>query len=129
MSLTREEVITYLESLTAEELGELADELVRRLGLQPFAAPPRYEFTMGAPPPDPYEEITEFSVVLKDIGKDKVAVVKAVRALWEMPLKEAKELVESAPVVVRRWLTRDEARGIVDALTAAGANAEVRNRS
>lgn len=129
MSLTREEVIAYLESLTAEELGELADELVRRFGLPPFVAPPPYEFIMGAPPPDPYEEITEFSVVLQDVGKDKVAVVKAVRALWEMPLKEAKDLVESAPVVVRRWLTRDAAKVIVDALNAAGAIAEVRNRS
>ncbi|WP_170229656.1 ribosomal protein bL12 [Polyangium fumosum] len=129
MSVTREEVIAYLESLTAEELGELADELVQRFGLLAFVEPPRYEFFMGAPPPDPHEEITEFSVVLLEIGKDKLAVVKAVRALWEMPVKEAKDLVESAPVVVRRWITRDEARVIVDTLTAAGANAEVRNGS
>ncbi|HVK69218.1 MAG TPA: 50S ribosomal protein L7/L12 [Polyangium sp.] len=129
MSVTREEVIAYLESLTAEELGELADELVQRLGLPAFVEPQPMRFTMGAPLPDPAEVFTEFSAVLLDIGKDKLAVVKAVRTLWEMPVKEAKVLVESAPVVVRRWITRDEARVIVEALTAAGANAEVRNGS
>ncbi|MDI1479543.1 50S ribosomal protein L7/L12 [Polyangium sp. y55x31] len=128
MSLTREEVIAYLESLTAEELGELADELVRRLGLPGFVRPEPMRFTMGAPLPDP-AECPEFFVVLHDVGKDKVAVVKAVRALWEIPLGEAKTLVESAPVVVRRWLSPDGARRIVDALTAAGANAEMRRES
>jgi len=68
-------------------------------------------------------------VVLLDVGKDKIAVVRAVRALWDTPLKEAKDLVESAPVVLRRWLMRDEASVNAEALASAGARVEVRKGS
>ncbi|WP_437532208.1 50S ribosomal protein L7/L12 [Sorangium sp. So ce726] len=124
MSLTREQVIAYIEGLTAEELGELTSELMQRLG-QPATEPAPPSFTMGALPPTPwYDEDT--SVVLRSFGRERIAVIKAVRELWGLGLDDARRLVESAPIVLREGLNRMEAQAAAERLTSAGAEVELR---
>ena len=129
MSITREDVVRYLERLSSEELGELADEIQRRLGLPVTAAPRPYEITMGAPLLDPSEMgQPTFEVVMRNHGADKLAVLRIVRGALgpNAPLEEAKRLVESAPVVLRENLTSSEAHELVEQLRRAGAEVEVR---
>jgi large subunit ribosomal protein L7/L12 len=129
MSITREDVIRYLEGLSSEELGELADEIQRRLGLPLTAAPRPYAVTMGAPLPDPSEMgQPAFDVVLRAHGADKLAIIRIMRGALDqnVSLEEVKRLVESAPVVVRERLSASEARELVEELRRAGAEAEVR---
>jgi large subunit ribosomal protein L7/L12 len=130
VSLTREEVIRYLEGLPAEELGALADAVLARLGLPPSAAPGPSLVTMGAAVPEPKETIgqPEFDVVLRAHGADKLAVVRiARRALGpEVGLQETKRLVESAPVVLGEHLSRGDAEELAQELRRAGAEVELR---
>jgi len=73
----------------------------------------------------PAEEQTEFTVLLKDIGANKISVIKAVRELTTLGLKESKDLVESAPTTVKEGVTKDEATAMKQKLEAAGATAEI----
>jgi large subunit ribosomal protein L7/L12 len=130
VSLTREEVIRYLEGLPAEELGALADAVLARLGM-PLSAAPRPSFvTMGVAPPDLKESIgkLDFEVVLRAHGADKLGVVRAARRALgpEVGLQETKRLVESAPVVLGEHFSRAEAEDLAQELRRAGAEVEVR---
>jgi large subunit ribosomal protein L7/L12 len=129
VSLTEEEVIRYLESLSGQELGALADEVLARLGVALPAAPePSYMATMGAVQPEVVEMgIPLFEVVLHSHGADKLAVVGVVRRALglEVSLAEAKRLVESAPTVIRDDFRRSEAMDLVEELRKAGAVAEL----
>lgn len=125
MSLTLEDVIRYLESLSSEELGKLADEVLARVGAPPIAPPvpaSRYVSTMGAVIEPPEMGIPTFDVVLRDYGPAKLAVIRAVRrVLPQLSLEAAKKLVESAPVVLCEGVPRGEAAVIMEALLEAGA--------
>jgi large subunit ribosomal protein L7/L12 len=131
VSLTHEDVIRYLESLSSEELGKLADEVLARVGAPPIAPPvrlERYDSTMGVPIEPPHMGIPSFDVVLRDHGPDKLAVIRALRKALgpDWPLATVKNLVESAPVMVREAVSRDEAHALARALTEAGAVVQVR---
>jgi large subunit ribosomal protein L7/L12 len=124
VSLTRADVIAYLERLTASELDEFMAEFQTRLHL---ASPvPRYAMVMGAAPTMgmPVEQ-TEYAVELLGFADHKLAVLKAVRELWPLGLMEAKQLVESAPVVLRANLDRREAAAIAAVLRRAGAEVRI----
>ncbi len=128
MTVTREAVVAFLDGLSTLELAELIAALQERLGVRLEEAAVRVvmgaapvQVVMGAEP-----ESTEFDVVLEDFGGDKVAVIRALRELSPIGLREAKALVESAPVKVREFLPREEAKAIAERLRAAGARVSVR---
>jgi large subunit ribosomal protein L7/L12 len=129
--MTKEEIIKAIESMSVLELAELVKDLEARFGVSaalPMAA-------MAAAPAAPAavaavqeaEEKIEFDVFLKDVGPNKIQVIKVVReAVAGLGLKEAKALVESAPVAVKEGISKPEAEALKSNLETAGAAAEVR---
>ena len=121
-----DEVMTAIKSMTMLELAELVKALEAEFGVS--AAAPVVATTAAAAPTEvaaPAEEKTEFSVILKDIGANKISVIKAVRELTTLGLKESKDLVESAPAPVKDGVNKDEAATMKQKLEAAGATVEI----
>ncbi|MBA7678810.1 hypothetical protein ES703_87088 [subsurface metagenome] len=120
-----DEVMTTIKSMTMLELAELVKALEAEFGVS--AAAPVVAATAAVPAEvaAPAEEKTEFSVILKDIGANKISVIKAVRELTTLGLKESKDLVESAPAPVKEGVNKDEAATMKQKLEAAGATAEI----
>ncbi len=131
-SLTKDEVIAAIKEMTVLELSELVKALEETFGISAavpmMAAAPGAGAgaAAGAPAAAPVEEQTEFTVILKEVGPNKISVIKAVREVTTLGLKEAKELVEAAPKTVKEGVNKAEAATIKDKLTAAGANVEVK---
>ena len=122
-----EQFISYVEKLSVLELSKLVKALEERLGVSAaapvaVAAAPAQNNGQAAAA----EEQTEFTVVLADMGASKVNVIKEVRAITGLGLKEAKELVESAPKPVKEGVSKDEAAKIKEQLEKAGAKVEVK---
>ena len=116
-----EEFISYVENMTVLELSKLVKALEERLGVS-AAAPVAVAAAPAAGAAAPAaEEKTDFDVILKSFGDNKVAVIKEVRAITGLGLKEAKDLVESAPCKVKEGIAKDEAEKIKADLEAAGA--------
>ena len=122
---TIEEVMATIKNMTVLELSELIKALEAEFGVS--AAAPVVAATTAAPTEAaaPAEEKTEFTVILKDIGANKISVIKAVRELTTLGLKESKDLVESAPKPVKEGVTKDEATAMKQKLEAVGATAEI----
>jgi large subunit ribosomal protein L7/L12 len=123
--ITREQVVDYLSNLPVIQIAELVKELEEKWGVS--AAP--VAIAGGAAPAAeaaPVEEQTEFDVVLADVGASKINVIKAVREITALGLKEAKELVESAPKAIREGVGKEEAEETKKKLEAAGAKIEVK---
>ena len=122
-----EQFISYVEKLSVLELSKLVKALEERLGVS-AAAPVAVAAApaAGAAPAAAAEEQTEFTVILADMGASKVNVIKEVRAITGLGLKEAKDLVESAPKPVKEGVSKDEAKSIKEKLEAAGAKVEVK---
>ena len=128
-TLTKDELIAAIKEMTVLELSELVKALEETFGISaavPMMAAPAAGAAAGAPAAAPVEEQTEFTVILKEIGPNKISVIKAVREVTTLGLKEAKELVEAAPKTVKEGVNKAEAATIKDKLTAAGANVEVK---
>jgi len=129
-TLTKDELIAAIKEMTVLELSELVKALEETFGISAavpmMAAAPAAGAAAGAPAAAPVEEQTEFTVILKEIGANKISVIKAVREVTTLGLKEAKELVEAAPKTVKEGVNKAEAATIKDKLTAAGANVEVK---
>ncbi len=111
-----------IKNMTVLELSELVKALEAEFGVT-AAAPVATVATEAAAPAA--EEKTEFNVLLKDIGANKINVIKAVRELTSLGLKESKDLVESAPKTVKEGISKDEAATVKQRLEAAGATAEI----
>jgi large subunit ribosomal protein L7/L12 len=126
--MTKDEMIAAIKNMTVLELAELVKALEKEFGVS--AAPVAVAAPAGAPAAGPAapaaEEQTEFSVILKEIGANKINVIKAVREVTTLGLREAKELVESAPKAVKERVTKEEARVAKEKLEAAGATVEVK---
>jgi large subunit ribosomal protein L7/L12 len=131
--MTKDEMIAAIKNMTVLELSELIKALEEEFGVS--AAPVAMAGpAVGAPGGGPAagaaaeaeEEQTEFSVVLKEIGANKINVIKAVREVTTLGLKEAKELVESAPKAVKEGVTKEEANAVKGKLENAGATVEVK---
>ena len=132
MATNKEEILDGILQLPALDVAWLVKELEEKFGVSAaapmaFAAAPAAG--AGAPaagaPTEAAEEQTEFSVVLQDIGPNKVNVIKAVREVTTLGLREAKELVEAAPKAVKESIARDEAQSIKEKLEGAGAKATI----
>ena len=115
-----------LVNLTVKEVSELADILKEEYGIEPAAAAPVAVVGGAAPAADAADEKTEFTVVLKAAGGSKLAVVKLVKELTGLGLKEAKGLVDSAPSNIKEDVTKDEAEGFKTSLEEAGAEVELK---
>ena len=112
-----------LVNLTVKEVNELATILKDEYGIEPAAAA---VVVAGGAGESAAEEQTEFTVVLKDAGASKLAVVKAVKELTGLGLKEAKDLVDGTPANVKEGVSKDEAEGLKKALEEAGAVVELK---
>lgn len=115
-----------LVSLTVKEVNELAQILKDEYGIEPAAAAPVAVVAAGGDAAEAAEEKTQFDVVLKAAGPSKLAVVKLVKELTSLGLKEAKELVDSAPKPIKEGVTKDEAESLKKQLEEAGAEVEVK---
>ncbi|NMH26688.1 50S ribosomal protein L7/L12 [Flavobacterium silvaticum] len=115
-----------LVNLTVKEVNELATILKDEYGIEPAAAAVVAGPAAGGGEVAAAEEQTEFTVVLKDAGASKLAVVKAVKELTGLGLKEAKDLVDAAPSNVKEAVSKDEAEGLKKSLEEAGAVVELK---
>jgi large subunit ribosomal protein L7/L12 len=126
-TISKEDLISSIESMSVLELSELVKALEERFGVS--AAPVAVASPMGgdgaADAAAEVEEKTEFDVVIKEIGPNKIQVIKAVRELTDLGLKEAKDLVEAAPKAVREAVTKDEAAQMEARLKETGAVIEL----
>lgn len=125
MALNKEEVINYLSNMPVIELAEMIKELEEKWGVS-AAAPVAAVAMPGAAGGAPAEEKTEFDVILASGGSNKIAVIKEVRTLTGLGLKEAKDLVEGAPKPIKEGVNKEEAEKIKEALTKAGATVELK---
>ncbi|HEY0099780.1 MAG TPA: 50S ribosomal protein L7/L12 [Pyrinomonadaceae bacterium] len=128
MMATREEVIDYLKGMTLLEASELVKELETVFGVSAAAAAVAAAPAAGGggDAAAPVEEKTEFDVILQAAGGNKINVIKVVREITALGLKEAKDLVEAAPKAVKEGVTKDEAEAIRQKLADAGATVEVK---
>ncbi len=129
MSITKEDVIKFIENMTVIELAEFVKELEEKFGVSaaaPVAVAAVSAGPAGTAPAAQEEEKTEFDLVLTDAGADKIKVIKVVRELTNLGLKEAKDLVEGAPKVVKSGISKDEAMAGKKKLEEVGAKAEVK---
>ncbi|WP_294823055.1 50S ribosomal protein L7/L12 [uncultured Flavobacterium sp.] len=115
-----------LVNLTVKEVNELATILKDEYGIEPAAAAVAFAGPAQGGDAPAAEEQTEFTVVLKDAGASKLAVVKAVKELTGLGLKEAKDLVDGAPANVKEGISKDEAEGLKKSLEEAGAVVELK---
>lgn len=115
-----------LVNLTVKEVNELATILKDEYGIEPAAAAIAVAGPAAGGDAAAAEEQTEFTVVLKEAGSSKLAVVKAVKELTGLGLKEAKDVVDSAPANVKEGVSKDEAEGLKKALEEAGAVVELK---
>ena len=122
MAVTREEIVEALKEMPALELSELVKELEEGFGVS-AAAPVMVAGAAGAPAGDAgaADEKSEFDVILEGFGDNKIAVIKAVRDITGLGLKEAKELVEGAPSPVQEGVAKDKAEEMKSQLEEAGA--------
>jgi large subunit ribosomal protein L7/L12 len=128
MAATKEEILEAIASMTVLEVSELVKAMEEKFGVS-AAAPVAVAVAGAAPgaaPAEAAEEQTEFNVILKAYDDTKkIAVIKEVRAVTGLGLKEAKDLVEGAPKPLKENVTKDEAAKIKDAVTAAGGTVEI----
>ncbi|MCL1932460.1 MAG: 50S ribosomal protein L7/L12 [Candidatus Azobacteroides sp.] len=115
-----------LVNLTVKEVNELAGILKSEYGIEPAAAAVAVAAGPAAAPAEEKEEKTSFDVVLKGAGANKLAIVKAVKELTGLGLKEAKELVDSAPSPIKEGISKDEAEALKKSLEDAGAEVELK---
>ena len=123
--MNKEELISAIESMTVLELADLVKALEEKFGVS-AAAPVAVAAGPAAGAAAAAEEKTEFDVVLTDVGAEKIKVIKVVRELTGLGLKEAKELVDGAPKNLKEGVSKDEAEKIAAELKEAGAEVEVK---
>jgi large subunit ribosomal protein L7/L12 len=127
--VTQQQVVDYIKGISVLELSQLVKALESELGVSAAAAMPMAMPGMmagGGGAAAAVEEKTEFTVTLTDIGSNKINVIKAVREVTSLGLKEAKDLVESAPKPIKEGVTKDEAAAIKKKFEEAGAKVEVK---
>ncbi len=125
MSVTKEQVVDFIANMTVLELSEFIKELEEKFGVS-AAAPAAAMMAMPAAPVAEVEEKTEFDVILKAAGANKIGVIKVVRALTGLGLKEAKDKVDGAPSTLLEAIAKDKAEDAKKQLLEAGAEVEVK---
>ena len=125
--VTQQQVVEYIKGISVLELSQLVKTLESELGVSAAAAMPMMAMAgAGGGAAAPAEEKTEFTVVLANAGANKINVIKEIRAITGLGLKEAKDLVEGAPKTVKEGVNKDDAKKIKDQLTAAGAKVDIK---
>ncbi|HNU74581.1 MAG: 50S ribosomal protein L7 [Deltaproteobacteria bacterium ADurb.BinA179] len=127
--ITREDVVKYIENMTVLELADFVKELENKFGVSaaaPVAAVAAAPAGGAAPAAEAAEEKTEFDVVLKDAGAQKIQVIKVVRSLTDLGLKEAKDAVEGAPKAIKTGISKEEAEDAKKKLEEVGAVVEIK---
>jgi len=126
MAVTKDDVVEFISGMSVLELSEFIKELEEKFGVS--AAAPVAVAAAGAAPADaaPAEEKTDFDVILAGIGDQKIKVIKEVRAITSLGLKEAKELVESAPQPIKEGVSKEEAQEIKEKIEAVGGSVELK---
>ena len=127
MGISKEELIEYISNMTVLELSELVKALEEKFGVSAtMVAPVAAAAPTAAVEEEKKEEKTEFDVILAEIGDKKIQVIKEVRAITGLGLKEAKELVDSAPKPIKSGVSKEEAEEIKKKLEAVGAKVEIK---
>ena len=124
-ALTQQDVVNHIKSLTVLELSELVKALEEELGVSAAAAMPVAAAADGAAAA-PVEEQTEFDAILTECGPNRVQVIKAVRELTTLGLREAKGLVEEAPKAIKEAIPLEEAKKIQERFKGVGATIEIK---
>jgi large subunit ribosomal protein L7/L12 len=123
--MTKEEMISAIKNMTVLELAELVKALEEEFGVSAAPVAMAAPAAPAAPSPE-VEEKAEFNLILKEIGANKINVIKVVREVTTLGLREAKELVESAPKAVKEGISKEEANLIKEKLEAVGATVEIK---
>ena len=126
MATTKEDILKAIEEMSVMELVELISDIEEKFGVTAAAAVAAAPAAASGGEADAAEEKDEFDVVLSAAGDQKVQVIKAVRAITGLGLKEAKDMVDGAPSTVKEGASKDDAEEIVKQLTEAGATAELK---
>jgi large subunit ribosomal protein L7/L12 len=127
MAITKEDVVKYIESMTVLELSELVKELEEKFGVSAAAPVAVAAVAAGGPAQAaPAEEKTEFDAILTGFGEQKIQVIKEVRAITGLGLKEAKDLVEGVPKPIKEGVSKDEAADIKAKIEKAGGTVEIK---
>ena len=126
--MTKEEIIAAIEQMTVLELAELVKALEEKFGVSaaPMAVAAAVPVAAAAAPVEEVEEQTEFDVILKEVGDKKIQVIKAVRQITNLGLKEAKEVVDGAPSTVLEAVSKEVAEDAKAKLEAEGATVEIK---
>ena len=125
MSIKREDVLTYLEEANMIEVSELVKDIEEKFGVTAAVPVAAVAGAAGGDAAGEAAEKSDFNVVLTAAGQSKIAVIKVVREITSLGLKEAKELVDSAPKAVKEGVSKDEAEGLKSQLEEAGATVEL----
>ena len=128
MALSQQEVVEYIKGISVLELSQLVKELEKELGVSAAAAMPMAMPAgggAGGGAAAPAEEQTEFTAILTEIGTNKINVIKVVREVTSLGLKEAKDLVESAPKPIKEGVPKDEAEAIKKKFDEVGAKVSI----
>jgi len=126
MSLTQDQVVEYVKNISVLECSQLVKRLEQELGVSAAAAAPVAVAGGGGAAAAAVEEKTEFTVTLTEVGANKINVIKVVREVTSLGLKEAKDLVEAAPKPVKEGVNKDEAATIKKKFEDVGAKVEVK---
>ena len=129
MALTQQEVVDYIKGITVLELSQLVKELEKELGVSAAAAMPMAMPAGGGAAGGaaaPAEEKTEFTATLTEVGSNKINVIKVVREVTSLGLKEAKDLVEGAPKPIKEGIPKDEAVAIQKKFADVGAKVDIK---
>ncbi len=128
MAVTKEDVVDFIANMSVLELSEFIKELEEKFGVS--AAAPVAVAAAGAAPAEagaaPAEEKTDFDVILTSAGDQKIKVIKEIRAITSLGLKEAKDLVESAPQPIKEGVSKEEAEDIKTKIEGAGGSVELK---
>ena len=126
-NITKDQVIEFISNMSVLEMSELVKEMEDKFGVSAAAAAVAAPVATGAGnEAAPTEEKTEFDVVLTSIGEKKINVIKEVRGITGLGLKEAKEAVESAPKAIKEGVSKEEAEEVKKKLEEAGASVELK---
>lgn len=124
--LNQQQVVDYIKGISVLELSQLVKELEKELGVSAASAMPMAMPAGGGGAAAPVEEKTEFTATLTEIGGNKINVIKVVREVTSLGLKEAKDLVEGAPKPIKEGIPKDEAEAIKKKFEDVGAKVEIK---
>lgn len=126
MAVSKEDILETISNMTVMEVVDLISAMEEKFGVTAAAAVAAAPAAGGGEAAEAAEEQTEFDVVMSSFGDNKVGVIKAVRAITGLGLKEAKDMVEGAPTTVKEGLEKDDAEAIKKQLEEAGASVELK---